>query len=333
MKKLTWFAGVLAFALAGGALLWPEESAVGQMTAEEAARATGLPIDIQVDAEPLALSLSGQQLNIAFVGGWVLVSEHQDFGGFSGLVIEEETSQLVAINDKGDWWQVPFDAMNAVAPAGGTMRAYTLGAVSDKANLDAESLLQLNGGYLISFEQVHRLEFQPEVGGKPTHETGFAAIDFAGVSKNSGMEAIALLPSGELLAFTERGRDTQGKLKAWLVSAEQAEPLFFAPPKNFAPTDAATLPNGDVLVLLRKFSAVEGVEVRLHHLSAADIKPGAVLVGDPVLRLTPEGPVDNMEGLDVVALDDNTVRIAMISDDNFNPLQRTLLMLFDYKYQ
>ncbi len=40
-----------------------------------------------------------------------------------------------------------------------------------------------------------------------------------------------------------------------------------------------------------------------------------------------------MEGMDLVALDENTVRIAMISDDNFNPLQRTLLMMFDYTYQ
>lgn len=333
MKRTTLIAGLLVFALAGGALLWPEENAIGQMSAEEAARVTGLPIDIDVRAEPLALSLNDHSANMSFVGGWALTSDHEDFGGFSGLVLEPVAGQLLAISDKGDWWQAPFNALSGNAPLGGSMRSYTMGAVADKRALDAESLVKLSGGYLIAFEQKHRLEFQPEVGGKPTTDTGFAPIDFAGVSDNSGMEAIALLPSGELLAFAERGRDTRGKQKAWLVSAVESKPLFFAPPKNFAPTDAATLPNGDVLVLLRKYSAIDGVEVRLHHLVAANIQPGAVLTGEPILKLTPEGPVDNMEGLDLVVLDDNTVRIAMISDDNFNPLQRTLLMLFDYTYQ
>ena len=333
MKRYLITACVVVLTVAGVAAFWPQETVTAQMTAQEAARATGLPTGIKVSAEPLALSLPATGGNISFVAGWALTSEHDDFGGFSGLLLEEETSQLTAINDKGDWWQAPFEVQGAIAPYGGTMRAYTMGAVSDKEDLDAESLLHLNGGYLISFEQNHRLEFQPEVGGKPTPDTGFAAIDFAGVSKNSGMEAIAVLPSGELLAFTERGRDTQGKLKAWLVSDGEARPLFFAPPKNFAPTDAATLPNGDVLVLLRKYSVIEGVEVRLHHLKADSIIAGAVLTGEQVLRLTPDGPVDNMEGLDFVALNSNTVRLAMISDDNFSALQRTLLMLFDYKYQ
>lgn len=333
MKKTNLIAGVLVLAIVGGAVLWPEDNAVGQMTEAEAARATGLPIDIKVSSEPLALSLADQDTNISFVGGWALSSDHEDFGGFSGLVLEGAAGELLAINDKGDWWHAPFNPSTARAPTGGSMRAYTMGAVADKTDLDAESLLQTNGGYLISFEQNHRLEFQPEIGGRPTSKTGFAPIDFAGISKNGGMEAITLLPTGELLAFAERGRDTQGRLKAWLVSEDQVAPVFFAPPKNFAPTDAATLPNGDVLVLLRKYSAIDGVEVRLHHLAAADILSGAVLKGAPILKLTPEGPVDNMEGMDLVALDENTVRIAMISDDNFNPLQRTLLMMFDYTYQ
>lgn len=333
MKQFFILACITFSAVAGVAAFWPQETVSAQMTAEEAARATGLPVEIKVSAEPLALSLPSGSGNMSFVAGWALTSDHEDFGGFSGLVLEEDAGRLLAINDKGDWWQAPFNPLSGRAPLGGTMRGYTMGAVADKIDLDAESLLRMNGGYLISFEQNHRLEFQPEVGGKPTLDTGFATIGFAGVSKNGGMEAIAVLPSGELLAFTERGRDTQGKLKAWLVSNEEAKPLFFAPPKNFAPTDAATLPNGDVLVLLRKYSVIEGVEVRLHHLKADSIIAGAVLSGEQVLRLTPDGPVDNMEGLDVVTLSDDTVRLAMISDDNFNALQRTLLMLFDYKYQ
>ena len=39
--------------------------------------------------------------------------------------------------------------------------------------------------------------------------------------------------------------------------------------------------------------------------------------------------VDNFEGIALQSLEDETLRIWIISDDNFNPRQRTLLMAFD----
>lgn len=299
------------------------------------AESAGLPVEVTIVANPLERPILDEPIEqgLSFAGGWILASDHEGFGGFSGLVVDGDAGSLVAISDKGDWWQAPFDVVGALPPGTGSMRNYTFGAIADKEDLDAESLIRFQGGYLVAFEQNHRLEFLTEVGGKPSPPSGLANIDFSGVSNNSGMEAIAFLPSGSLLAFTERGLDTSGRLKAWLVSDDSVTDLYFAPPANFAPTDAAVLPNGDVLVLLRKYSAVEGVAVKVMHVEATGISPGAVLAGREILHLTPEGPVDNMEGLDVVTLADDKVRLVMISDDNFNPLQRTLLMMFDYKYQ
>lgn len=331
MKRILLLAAALMIVVVGGMYLWPQQT-VAQSAKERAAALTGLPIEINITSEPLSMRQSPSE-PVRFVAGWALTSDHEDFGGFSGLVLEPENGSLVALNDKGDWWKVPFDAMQVVAPAGGTIQAHFMGAKSDKRKLDAESVVAHRDGYLISYEQIHRLSFQPELGGKPSKPEGFAEVNFTGMSKNGGMEAITILPTNDLLAFSERGLDTRGTLKAWLVSANGAQTLRFAPPKSFAPTDAATLPNGDVLVLLRKYSAVEGVAVKIHHVKAGDIRPGAIVSGAPILELTPSDPVDNMEGLDLVALDNSTVRIAMISDDNFNPLQRTLLMIFDYIYQ
>ncbi len=299
------------------------------------AESAGLPVEVTITANQLERPHGEEaaRQDIRYAGGWVLNSDHKGFGGFSGLIVDGDAGSLVAISDKGDWWQAPFDALTGQPPGTGSMRSYTLGALADKEDLDAESLIRFQGGYLVAFEQNHRLEFLAEVGGRPSPPSGLASIDFSGVSNNSGMEAIALLPSGRLLAFTERGQDTGGRLKAWLVSGDRVADLYFAPPANFAPTDAAVLPNGDVLVLLRKYSAVEGVAVKVMHVEAAGILPGAVLAGREILHLTPEDPVDNMEGLDIVALGGDKVRLVMISDDNFNPLQRTLLMMFDYKYQ
>lgn len=324
---------MLLGAIAAG--FWAFEG-TGKPSLAAVAADTGLPIDIRVAAVPLSheqqAGFIGDAGRIRFAGGWVLSSDHSDFGGFSGLLIDAEANILLAINDKGDWWQAGFDARRLREPAAGKMRGYTFGSIADKTDLDAESLIRFEDGYLVAFEQNHRLEFVREVGGPPMPPR-LAAIDFSGVSRNGGMEAIALLESGLLLAFSERGKNAAGLLKAWLVSENQTSDLSFAPPANFAPTDAVTLPGGDVLVLLRHYSAIDGVAVKLHHIKAADIREGAILSGTEVLHLTPEFPVDNMEGLDAVILDDNTVRLVMISDDNFNPLQRTLLMMFDYEYR
>ena len=262
----------------------------------------------------------------------MLTSENDDFGGFSGLVVDAASQTLLAINDKGDWWQAAFDAMSGEPPVSGVLQAYVPGAQADKVDLDAESLVRFRDGYLVSFEQQHRLEFVKGVGSQP-QPTGLAPINFAGVSNNSGIEAMAVLPSGGLLAFAERGLNVGGHLKAWLVTEDSVQNIYFKPPANFAPTDAATLSNGDVLLLLRKYSAIEGVAVKVLHINAEEIRADAILEGQEILHLTPEGPVDNMEGLDVVVLDDNSVRMVMISDDNFSPLQRTLLMMFDYQYR
>ncbi len=323
-----------ALALFGCALLL---TGIFASSMPKVARADTGPVEIDVSANALPQShaegAARFSTGVNYVGGWVLESKHPDFGGFSGLLLDAEKRELLAINDKGDWWQASFDALGPGAPGKGSIQPYSVGASADKIDLDAESLVRFDEGYLVSFEQNHRLEFVSEIGKAPTPPEGLAPINFAGVSNNSGMEAIALLPSGRLLVFTERGKNSDKLLKAWLVSREVAEDLFFKPPNSFAPTDAATLPNGDVLVLMRRYSPIDGVAVKVLHIAANQIAPGEVLQGREILHLTPEFSVDNMEGLDVIAVDENTVRLVMISDDNFNPLQRTLLMMFDYTFQ
>jgi len=301
-----------------------------------ASQETGLPVDVTVQASQLPLDQivaeSPDGRRVRFEGGWALTSDYGEFGGFSGIVVDNDAKSLVAISDKGDWWQAHFDARGFVPPTAGTMQRFSLGATADKIDLDAESLIRFGGGYLVSFEHNHRLEFVSEIGAIPSRPA-LSDIDFSGISGNGGMEAIARLATGQLLAIAERGLNGADQLKAWLVSPEVVQGLWFKPPANFSPTDAAVMPNGDVLVLLRHFSAIDGVAIKVHHIKAEDIVPGAAFSGEEVLHLTPEFTVDNMEGLDVVAMDEDTVRLVMISDDNFNPLQRTLLMMFDYDYR
>jgi len=332
MKKK--FVGFLFIAtVAVGALIFAGSS---YHTVDAVAEGVGLPVEIVVMASELPFgqpfATKPGEPTVRFASGWALTSNHEAFGGFSGLVVDNENNELVAISDKGDWWQAPFKAKGFSPPTTGVMQGYSPGTIADKKDLDAESLIKFDDGFLVSFEHNHRLEFVKEAGTAGVAPK-LAAIDFSGVSMNSGMEAITRLKSGQLLAFAERGRDVSGRQKAWLVSAGTVDDIWFKPPINFSPTDAATLPNGDVLVLLRHFSAIDGVAIKVLHINATEIVAGATLSGEEILHLTPEFSVDNMEGLDVVALDSDTVRLVMISDDNFNSFQRTLLMMFDYDYR
>src|SRR5690606_2935132 len=96
----------------------------------------------------------------------------------------------------------------------------------------------------------------------------------------------------------------------------------------FRPSDATILPEGDVLVLERRFTWIGGLASRLVRIPAADVTPGAVLRGAEVARIEPPLTVENYEGIATRRAADGTDLVYLVSDDNFNPLQRTLLMMF-----
>lgn len=285
-----------------------------------------VPLD---EANPARLEI-GQ---MRYAGGWVLTSNSEAFGGFSGLVIQPEQKHLIAISDKGDWLETEFDAHAGSIAELGSMQPYFDDPDLAKVDRDSESVISWDSGLAVSFEFNHRVEWIAKPGevGKPLPAAQHA--DFSAWGGNSGTEAMVRLSNGDLLLFSERGKNVAGELRAILANETSASPLAFKPPHNFAPTDAALLPDGDVLVLLRRFSLVDGVAAKIVRIDQSSIKVGGTIVGAELLHLPPRLTVDNMEGLDIVQLNDETVRLIMISDDNFLPVQRTLLLMFDYQYR
>ena len=96
------------------------------------------------------------------------------------------------------------------------------------------------------------------------------------------------------------------------------------------PTAAARLPSGRVLVLERGFVAANlEISARLVRLDAGAPRAGAVLAGEVLAVLRRPLTVDNMEGLAARPGADGRTLIYLLSDDNFSPFQRTLLMMFE----
>src|SRR5690606_17276216 len=121
---------------------------------------------------------------------------------------------------------------------------------------------------------------------------------------NGGVEALAELPDGRVLAISEEGRTQSGEALAWLISDDGAETLSLPVSEDFKPTDAADLPNGDVLVLERRFSLLRGAAMRLRHIQAASIKPGGSMQAEVLAVIQPPMTVDNMEAVAAIPTGD-----------------------------
>ncbi len=89
------------------------------------------------------------------------------------------------------------------------------------------------------------------------------------------------------------------------------------------------LPEGDVILLERSYSKERGNRVRLMLLEAASLVPDARLLPTELARLEPPATVDNMEAVAVHPGPGGEVLLYLMSDNNFNQGQRTLLMQFE----
>ncbi|HEX9880418.1 MAG TPA: hypothetical protein VGB25_09515, partial [Candidatus Binatia bacterium] len=73
---------------------------------------------------------------------------------------------------------------------------------------------------------------------------------------------------------------------------------------------------------------LRGAVVRLRRIPGPDLKAGARLRGKEILLLAPPLEVDNFEGAAVHRDPEKGTFIYLVSDDNYSPLQRTLLLQF-----
>ena len=111
--------------------------------------------------------------------------------------------------------------------------------------------------------------------------------------------------------------------------------MFYARTGHLSPTASAVVPAGKgaggVLVVERHWAQVGGTTVCIRRIAArqiADATEGMLLTPKKIARLEAPLTVDNFEGISVRRGVGGAALVYLISDDNFNPLQETLLMLF-----
>jgi hypothetical protein len=292
--------------------------------------------DLEVRSRPLVLDAADPERRrvgrLEWRGGLELTSPDPRLGGLSALRVTPDGSRFVAVSDEG--WRLDaclqYDADGRLVSLHSARLVPLLSRGGrplpeiSKEESDAESLiLEADGSLIVGFEGNHRIVRYPADGRTSLVPPPPRLQD---APDNSGLEALVRLADGRILAITEN-LAVAGGVRGWIGDGKAGgwRPLVWRTSEAFLPTDAALLPSGDVLVLERRFPPV-GARLRL--LSAASLAAGAVLDGVEVARLEGSLNVDNMEGIDVQRGPSAETLVWILSDDNYNFLQRTLLLHF-----
>ena len=234
---------------------------------------------------------------------------------------------LVSVSDVGDLVRVELrlDGSGRLIGLEG-MRSRRLTGfdglpITDKAAGDAEGLLLTDDGdLLVSFERDHRIWSYGPLARSASRPIPMRRPD-AAFEENAGMEGLASTPGGGWRVAGEGGGVWDCDPSACrTVQAPPATPL---PDSAFRITALDRDPSGDGwFVVQRLYRAPIDMRAQVRRM-APDGDLGPVLIS---LKLP--GTTDNFEGVSAERLKGRT-RLYILSDDNFNPAQRTLLLGFD----
>lgn len=283
-----------------------------------------------VEARPLRYP-PGQTGMLRFVRGWRLVASNDAFGGFSALaVIGPDRFQLMG--DNGYWTRLTIRPGGTVAAA----RIATLpvgdGASQRKSQRDVESMIfdpatRQTRVALEGINQVWRLD--PAL----NHIESRARLPEPHWPSNRGPEAMARLADGRTVIFSEDADDDPRGREALLFTGDPSEPgtrairFFYDAEGKGLVSDAAPLPDGRILLVHRRLGLTPVFTTILAIVDPADIHPGTTLTSSPIGRV-PVPLAENYEGAAVVEREGRTF-LWLVSDDNFNSWQRSLLVGFE----
>ncbi|EJT03647.1 esterase-like activity of phytase family protein [Rhizobium sp. CCGE 510] len=279
--------------------------------------------------------------SLEFLGGLEMVSSRALFGSLSSIRFRPDQKNFVVVLDTGQWLtgSTERDAKGRLSGLSNVeitpMKNIAGRSFEGKGHMDAEGLALDGNRILVSFEQDHRVDVYPDPG---FSDSGAIAtlpilIPRKMLSDNRGIETIAVAPAssalkGGVVIVSERGLDSDGNRVAAILNGPLKGRFSVARDGSFDVTDGAFLPNGDFLLLERRFNMAEGIGMRIRRIKGGDIRPGAVVDGELLLEGNFNSQIDNMEGLDTFQAADGTTHIILVSDDNHSILQRNLMLEF-----
>lgn len=263
------------------------------------------------------------------------------FGALSAIRFLPDGQSFVAVMDTGHWVEgavIRDDAGGLEGLSDLTVTPMTDAngeAQLEKWRVDSEGLALREGQAIVSFEQSPRIEIYPYPGFAKARPQGQMALPFPveELRSNGGIETIAIAPKngplrGAAVVVSERSVDKADNLFAGILEGPMKGAFTVVRADPYSVTDGAFLPDGDLLLLERRFNFASGLGMRIRRIAAGDIRPGAVVDGDVMLEADMSYQIDNMEALDVISRPDGEIRVILVSDDNHSILERNLMLEF-----
>ncbi len=274
---------------------------------------------------------------LTYLGGLALTSRHRDFEALSGLTMQGD--RLIMVTDEGDWVTATLQSETDGSPTGiagariGPLRNTDGTPMRSKRLADAEAVTLVGDELWVANERNQPIRAYDLRDGALTGPARLPLGSQAPLqsSRNAGAEALVHVTAGSLSGQTILFLEEQWR-RASLDNAARIQPdggltLFqIRRMDRYAITGAAMLPNGDLVIVERFFAWDDGIFMRLRWLPANEIASGAV-EGRMLLDADGSTIIDNMEGLAVSDHPDGPI-LTLISDDNGNFFQRTVLLRF-----
>ncbi|MEM7329048.1 MAG: esterase-like activity of phytase family protein [Pseudomonadota bacterium] len=315
-----------------GAPIWSYASSHSDLRAQSCPNGTAFAkadaLDLQIIEAELgsedarSRNLSGMTL----AGAWQLRSENSEFGGLSGLSVLPSGS-LLAVTDDGKFAWIGIDPDSTYPDGTGAiayMRDRDGKIFPSKRAADAEDLTVRDGLAFVSFEQDHRIyAYDLSTCGTAAHAALVTSLDKVVGNKvlqnNRGAEAVAF--AGDALRVGFEARESVGSpIGTVRTDGTLAEFANTQQPALYLLTGMDSTSEISAYVF-RAYDPVRG--------SRAIIK--VERDGQPIAsaRLQSPLPVDNFEGIAIGTSPAGARRLWVLSDNNFNTGQRTLLLALD----
>jgi hypothetical protein len=301
--------------------------------------------EIEIHAEQItAFAKGGSSPDLSgvleFRGGLVLTSSDKSFGGISSLIVHDDGAHFIAASDWGFWFRGRIlYKNNRPAGIGNAVMAPILDTDGkNSSRIDSESMATDGHWLYVGIERTHRIlrfKYGEELFRAPG-ETVPVPPEIRDLPHNQSLEALVLVPKkfplgGTLLAISERGLDSAGNIKAFLIGGPTPGKFAIKRRDAYDISDAAFLPQGDILILERKYELNRGMMMRIRRIPLSEIKPDASVDGPVVFEADARCNIDNMEALSVHRSRSGDTILTLMSDNNFLPTQPTLLLQFALK--
>lgn len=275
---------------------------------------------------------TGGQAEVSHIGTYVWSMDDDLFGGFSGIRLSADGQHFTVLSDRASlrWGEIQRDGDGVIDG----MRVEGIARLKDSQGKDlppgwkgdSEGLaIDAQGRLWVSFEGLTRVVRYDTPDSKAVPLPRPAA--FRQMQRNSSLETLAIAPNGDILTVPERSGAPNKPFPVYRYrDGVWDQPWSIPRVGDFLAVDADIGPDGRFYLLERDFMGLLGFRSRVRRF---DMGPDG-LSHEQVLLTSGPLQYDNLEGISVWR-DAQGIRLTMISDDNFNFIQRTELVEYRVK--